>query len=96
MPLIATLTCVDTGHDDYPPRPIIQAQAGYTIRGLDIATVGSLFDTHCNTIPVCHDAVVASGSAKYFIRGQPIARIGDAVSCGGTIATGQEGYDLYV
>lgn len=41
-----------------------------------------------NCGPSCHDAVAASGSGTVFVNGRPLVRIGDAVSCGGSSASG--------
>lgn len=94
MPLIACVTDIDTGHDGYPPRPIIAGESGFTINGLDIAVVGSPLDHHNKPKGVNHNATVVSGNPRYTIHGKPIARIGDSVSCGGTIATGQSNYNI--
>lgn len=94
MPLIATVGHNDTGHDGYHPRPIITGQSGYTIKGQDIATIGSQLTTHTRPGSPPHPGVVVEGAYRYTIRGIPISRIGDAVSCGGTIAEGVENYDI--
>ena len=94
MSLIATVSNTDTGHDGYPPRPIIAGESGYTIHGLDIATVGSPLDFHNYPKGVNHNATVASGNPNYTINGKPIARIGDSISCGGSLTTGQADYDI--
>jgi uncharacterized Zn-binding protein involved in type VI secretion len=38
----------------------------------------------------CHDGVASSGSPNVFVNGKPVCRIGDAISCGDTMATGSE------
>lgn len=41
-----------------------------------------------NCGPSCHSGNAASGSGTVFVNGRPLVRIGDAVSCGGSSATG--------
>ena len=94
MALISGVGHLDTGHDGFAPRAIENGMSGYTINGIDIATVGSTLPPHSKPKNPPHPGVVATGSARYTIRGIPIARVGDAISCGGTIAEGFSGYDI--
>jgi uncharacterized Zn-binding protein involved in type VI secretion len=41
---------------------------------------------HCRKS--CHAGTSASGSSKVFANGLPVCRIGDAISCGSTMAHG--------
>ncbi len=94
MPLVSCVSDVDSGHDGWPSRPIVSGQSGYTINGLDIATVGSPLASHCKPKAGCHGGAVASGSPNYTIRGMPIARISSSISCGGTMVSGQSNYSI--
>ncbi|WP_353618600.1 PAAR domain-containing protein [Spartinivicinus marinus] len=40
-------------------------------------------------MPETHAGVTSSGSPNHIINGKPVARVGDSVSCGSTIATGE-------
>ena len=90
MSLVATVGDTASGH---ATSIILDGQSGYSIRGKDIAVVGSTLSPHKQG-RVTHNAVITSGSSKYTIRGIPIARVGDAVSCGLAVASGQSNYDL--
>ena len=37
---------------------------------------------------VSHSGSISGGSSTVFVNGKPIARVGDSVSCGGTVAQG--------
>ena len=88
MPKAARLGDSCTGHGSFPPRPNNQASGNVFIEGIAAHRQGDSWPTHCNSTPTCHDGVTAGGSSKVFINGKAAARVGDAVSCGGTIAEG--------
>lgn len=43
---------------------------------------------HAHVCPIHGPGVIISGSSSCKIKGKPVARIGDAISCGATIITG--------
>ena len=45
-------------------------------------------DTHGCVAHPAHSGVIASGSASVYINGKAAGRIGDSVSCGGSVAVG--------
>jgi uncharacterized Zn-binding protein involved in type VI secretion len=58
------------------------------INGCGAGRVGDHYATHgCVTHPG-HQDVIAAGSGTVFINGRPAARIGDAVSIGGSVQDG--------
>ena len=74
MPQATRLGDTDTGHDACPPTALISASSNVLINGKGAGRKGDTYAPHgCNV---------------HFINGCMAARIGDAVSCGGTVATG--------
>lgn len=50
--------------------------------------VGDLIPCNCSNKPALHWAMILSGSDSVFIKGRPAARVGDKLSCGGTVPKG--------
>lgn len=88
MPAITRLGDIDTGHDLCPPRALNSASPNVFINGKGAGRVTDTYVPHgCINHPP-HSGNIASGSATVFINGLPAARIGDNVSCGGSVAQG--------
>lgn len=81
-------TSTETGHGDWPGRTTSEGSGNVFINGKKAHRKTDGWPTHCNSLGECHTGVTAKGSNKVFINGLPAARIGDPLSCGGTIATG--------
>ncbi|MFV1598666.1 MULTISPECIES: PAAR domain-containing protein [unclassified Phaeobacter] len=90
MPKAARKTDSCTGHADFPSRPATGGSPNVEIEGLAALRQGDSWATHCNPEPLCHGASQATGSSTVFVNGKPLARVGDAVGCGSSIATGAE------
>ncbi|MGL4735690.1 MAG: PAAR domain-containing protein [Enterovibrio sp.] len=88
MPAAARKGDMCTGHGDFPPRASISGNETVLINGKAALCVGDGWDTHCNPLPVCHNGVQSVGSGTVFVGGKALARVGDAVSCGSSIASG--------
>lgn len=88
MPKAARLGDSCTGHDSWPPRGNNQGSPDVTINGIPAHRQGDSYPVHCNPVPQCHGAVLASGSSTVTINGKQAGRIGDPVSCGGVVAVG--------
>ena len=87
MPGAARLGDTCTGHDGWPPRPNDSASSDVFINGKGAHRQGDHWVTHCRRRR-CHDSTCACGSSTVFVNGKPLARIGDAIACGSTIASG--------
>lgn len=87
---IATITSTSTGHADWPPRSTSMGSSDVFAEGLGVHRQGDAWNTHCNTKNECHDGVTSKGSATVYCNGKQVARIGDPISCGDTIATGRQ------
>ncbi|WP_163833380.1 PAAR domain-containing protein [Spartinivicinus ruber] len=77
-----------TGHADFPPRNNTGSDHYLVINGRPVHCVGHGWADHCNPVPVCHAGVLAAGSAYMTVNGNAVARIGDPISCGSQVATG--------
>lgn len=84
---IARVGDLSTGHDDYPPRPVITGSDSVFLNGLPVVRVGDVWAQHCNNTS-CHPCNQAVGSSTCFVNGISMARIGDSVGCGDNIANG--------
>jgi uncharacterized Zn-binding protein involved in type VI secretion len=77
-----------TGHDDYPPRPGKASSSGVFVNGKAVHVTGDQWGKHCNPESLCHEGVVIGGSVSVLVNGKPLARAGDAISCGSKISGG--------
>lgn len=77
-----------TGHDACPPVPLVSCSPNVIINGKGAGRQTDQYSTHgCVTHPG-HQDVIAAGSSKVDINGLPAARVGDAVSIGGSVQDG--------
>lgn len=88
MAAVARLSDVCTGHGPYPPRTNTTASDNVFINGLGAHRVTDGWNVHCAVD--CHDSTLAEGSPTVFVNGLALGRVGDAIACGSTIATGSE------
>lgn len=77
-----------TGHADWPPRPNVEGDGYLVVNGKPVHCVGHKWATHCNSIPSCHDSILAEGSALMTVNGRAVGRVGDPIACGSTVAEG--------
>lgn len=80
---VVCLGDIDTGHGKYPPTLVTSGSPTMTVGGKPVARVGDTLAPH-------HPGarVITKGDPSVLVDGKPIAIIGSAVSCGGTLATG--------
>lgn len=78
----------ETGHSDWPGRTTAEGSGNVFINGKKAHRQTDGWGTHCNSLGQCHAGTTAAGSSTVFINGLQAARVGDPISCGGTIATG--------
>jgi uncharacterized Zn-binding protein involved in type VI secretion len=88
MPAAARLGDVCTGHDACPPRGSTGGSPDFFINGMAAHRVNDSWGAHGCPIHPPHGSVLASGSSSFFINGKAAGRKGDAVACGGTVASG--------
>lgn len=88
MPPAARKSDFCSGHGAFPPRASIEGSPDVFIEGLEALRQDDAWAAHCDPVPTCHSANQAAGSSTVFVNGKPLARIGDAVGCGSSVATG--------
>lgn len=76
-----------SGHDCWPPRPLMSGAQTVVTNGNFQAIKGGRYAPHiCGTNG--HAAEVSEGSNTVIINGYSASRVGDKVSCGGTAHEG--------
>lgn len=79
---------IGTGHDGFPPTPVISGSGTVKADGISVARLGDPLEPHDKPKNPMHDRAISSGSATVKIDGKPAARIGDSVGCGGVLQGG--------
>ncbi len=87
MPGVARLGDSCSGHGCWPSRPNDQASSNVYINGIKAHRETDHWIVHCCDDD-CHDGALSQGSSTVFINGLPVARIGDPISCGSSVAHG--------
>ncbi len=87
MPGVARLGDICSGHGCWPPRPNDQASPDVYVNSINTHRESDHWIIHCCDDD-CHDGALSRGSSTVFINGLPVARIGDPVSCGSSVAQG--------
>lgn len=89
MPSVARQGDSCTGHGCWPPRPSTGGSQDVFINAIPALREGDAWAAHtCPDIPETHAGVQAEGSSSVFANGLALARVGDAVACGGAVAVG--------
>lgn len=88
MPNATRLGDNDTGHDACPGTALNSASPNVFINQLGAGRVDDSYVAHGCIVHAPHSGVIAAGSATVFINGRQAGRIGDPVSCGGSVASG--------
>lgn len=89
MPGVAILGSMGSGHDGFVPRASIEGEPLFTVNGIPVMVNGNMFPPHVRPNSTPH-AGLAIGTSKFTINKKPIVMIGDPISCGSVIVTGQE------
>lgn len=76
-----------TGHDCFPPRPVIQASTNVFINGRGANRLGDMLAVHCCMIS-CHEGHSVQGSPTVNVNSKPLVRVQDAIDCGSYMMTG--------
>lgn len=81
---------MSTGHPHcYPPTPAVGCSDNVLVNGRGAVRLGDAWQVHgaCD-VHSPHSGASISGSSTVFVNGKPKCRIGDAISCGDTMAEG--------
>lgn len=79
---------ITTGHGQFPPTTIIATQSKVFVDGKAVCREDDPIVPHTRTtMPYdTHSGVIVPKTTKVYIMGKKAAQIGDAISCGDTIA----------
>lgn len=82
-----------TGHDGFPPRPAVTGQSKFLLFGVPIHCTGDAWSLHAKPDNPPHGGAGIGGS-NFMVFGKAACRVGDAVTCGSAIATGQARFQI--
>lgn len=90
MPAVSVNSAITSGHSQFPPTTVIATAATVFVNKTPVLRVGDMIVPHARlVIPFdVHPGKVNIGSSTVFAEGKAIARIGDTIECGDTIALG--------
>jgi len=90
MPAATRLGDTCTGHGPWPARANTSASPDVFVNGRGWHRAGDGWAVHCRPgpDPACHSSALGAGSASVFVNGSPAGRVGDAVACGSSAASG--------
>lgn len=88
MPAIARIGDNCTGHGCYPPRICLAGSGNVFINGLPGHRQGDAWATHGCGDCTPHPGTLAGCSSTVSVNGKGLGRVGDAISCGSTVAAG--------
>lgn len=89
MPPITRIGDKSTGHDACPPVPATSGERMFTVSGSPVVRVEDSYAPHGCPSHTAHSGVLAGGAPHMSTGGKPVGRIGDPVSCGGSVAQGE-------
>ena len=90
MPAVVRLGDLSAGHPHcYPTRPNTEASPNVFVNNKGAHRLGDAWAVH-GACPdhTPHGGAASSGSGSVYVNGKPVCRIGDAISCGDTMAQG--------
>lgn len=90
---IATEDSLCSGHDGFPPRKAIEGDASFKVNGVPVHADGMVWDFHAKPDNPPHSGV-GIGEGAFRINGKPACLIGSSVSCGSSIVTGDESFNI--
>lgn len=77
-----------TGHDACPPVPLVSCSGDVSINSKGAGRLSDTYTPHGCIVHASHADVINAGSGTVSINGLPAARVGDAVSIGGSVMEG--------
>lgn len=88
MPAVTRVGDNDTGHDACPPRPLDTGSGDVYVNGIKCGRQNDAYVPHGCIVHAPHSGVIASGSSTVYVNRRQVGRIGDPVSCGGSVDVG--------
>jgi len=93
MAAIGTIQSMDTGHGSFPPRKVSEDVPWFTVNGQPAIVEGDLFPLHSDGHSA-HTGKAVTTRGWFSIGGKGVVCVGDPVSCGGTVATGDNSLQI--
>lgn len=93
MSAIAVEGSMCTGHGKFPPRPVAETVPWFRVNGLPVVVDGALFEKHTDGKEV-HTGTAISTRPWFRIGGRGVVCVGDPVSCGSQVATGDSSMQI--
>lgn len=88
MPAISRKGDKSTGHDKCPGVEAVEGADDFLVKGMPVVLEGDKYAPHGCENHQIHQGTLAGGSPAFTLHGRAVGRIGDPISCGGTIAEG--------
>lgn len=82
-----------SGHDGFPPRPSVQGQPLFKVNGVAVHCDGMVWAEHSKPDNPPHGGV-GIGSKNFTINGAKVCVVGDVVSCGSVIISGDGTFQI--
>lgn len=79
---------LNTGHDACLPISLAVASRDVLVNGLGCGRLADAYNPHACEDHGSHTGGISSASSTVFVNGRGLARIGDSVSCGGSVMQG--------
>jgi len=89
MASIATKNSLCSGHGGFPSRPPVDAEALMTVNGIPVLVEGKQYAVHSDGNS-SHGGQALSTRTWFTINGAAAVCVGDPVSCGSTVAVGDD------
>lgn len=90
---IATENSMCSGHDGFPPRKAVEGSPNFRVNGVPVHLSGMAWEYHTKPKSSPHSGVGVGGGV-FRINGTNACLIGDPVSCGSVIVTGDETFNI--
>jgi uncharacterized Zn-binding protein involved in type VI secretion len=87
MSSVATKNSICSGHGGYPARPPVESEPLLKINGIDVLVDGNQYAQHSDGNST-HGGQAITTRAWFTINGKGVVCVGDPVSCGSTVASG--------
>lgn len=88
MPAVCNVGSVDSGHAGFSPGTVVTGDPLLTINGVPVSKSNDISVIHIKPDNPPHVGMVI-GTSPLTINGVPVALVGDPVSCGAVITSGQ-------
>ena len=89
MASIGTKNSICSGHGGFPSRPPAEAESLLTINGVEVLVDGKQYPAHSDGNS-SHPGQALSTRPWFTINGVAVVCVGDPVSCGSTVAVGDD------